>query len=85
MLAKPYPETERGLLPEKRVKAKYPFAVTGIDFVGPFHLKEGREGSKGYVLVFSCATTRAVYFTVTRTMESKEFNDKLNEFISVHS
>ena len=85
MAAKPYPEPERGLLPEKRVTAKYPFAVTRVDFVGPFHLKEGRQESKGYVIVFSCATSRAVYLTVTRTMEAKEFIDKLNEFISVHS
>ena len=85
MAAKPYPEPQRGLLPEKRVTAKYPFAVTGVDFVGPCHLKEGKQETKGYVVVFSCATSRAVYFTATKTMEAKEFVDKLNEFIAVHS
>ena len=85
MAAKPYPERQRGLLPEKRVTAKYPFAVTGVDFVGRFHLKEGKQEMKGYVVVFSCATFRAVYFTATRTMEAKEFIDKLNEFIAVYS
>lgn len=82
MAAKPYPEPQRDLLPEKRVTVKYPFAVTGVDFVGPFHLKEGKQETKGYVVVFSCATSRAVYFTVTKTMETKEFIDKLNEFIA---
>ena len=71
--------------PEKRITANYPFGVTGIDFAGPFQVKEGRNHSKAYVVVFSCATSRAVYFTVTKSMEAKEFIDKLNEFISVHS
>ena len=85
MAVKPYPEPQRGLLPEKRVTEKYPFAVTGVDFVGPFHLKEGKQETKGYVAVFSCATSRAVYSTATKTMEAKEFIDKLYEFIAVHS
>ena len=85
MAAKPYPEPQRGLLPEKRVTAKYPFAATGVDFFGPFHLKEGKQETIGHVVTFSCATSRAVYFTATKTMEAKEFVDKLNEFIAVHS
>ena len=66
MAAKPYPEPQRRLLPEKRVTEKYSFAVTGVDFIGSFDLKEGKQEMNGYVVVFSCATSRAVYFKGTR-------------------
>ena len=85
MNAKPYPIPDVGMLPEKRITANYPFGVTGIDFVGPFQVKEGGDHAKAYVIVFSCATSRAVSFTVAKSMEAKEFIDKLNDFISVHS
>ena len=85
MAAKPYPEPQRGLIPEKRVTAKHTFVVTGVDFVGPFHRKERKQEMKGYIVVFSCATSRAVYFAATRTMEAKELIDRLNELIVVYS
>ena len=85
MAAKLFPEPKRGLLPEKRLIVKYPFAVTGVDFVGLLHLKEGKQEMKGYGVVFSCASSRAVSFTATKTMEAKEFVGKLNEFIEVYS
>ena len=70
------------MLPEKRVLSKYPFAVTGITFVGLFHLKKGKQETKGYNILSSCDT---FYFTATRTMEMKEFIDKLNGFMAFHS
>ena len=85
MAAKPYPKQQRGLPPEKTFIAKYPFAVTGTNFVGIFHFKEGKQEMEGYVVVFSCAASRAVYSIATKIMEAKELVEKLNEFIAVHS
>ena len=59
--------------------------MTGIDFVGPFTLKEKKQELKVYVIVFSCATSRGVCFTTTRTMGTSEFIARLNEFITVRS
>ena len=59
--------------------------MTGIDFVGPFTLKEKKQELKAHVIVFSCATSRGVHFTTTRTMETSEFIARLNEFIAVRS
>ena len=81
MAAKPFPVPTGGQLPESRVTANYPFGVVGVDFVGPFQLKGKDE--KAYVINFSCATSRAVYFTTTRNMVTSEFIDKLNEIIAV--
>ena len=81
MAAKPFPVSTVGQLPENRGTANYPFGVVGVDFVGPFQLKGKDE--KAYVIDFSCATSRAVYFTTTRNLVTSEFIDKLNEFIAV--
>ena len=77
-------DTKELISPWQRL-GKHLFAVTGVDFVGPFYLKEGKQEMKGYVVVFFCATSRAVYFTPTKTIETKEFIDKLNELKAVHS
>ena len=85
LTTKPYPVPNVGKLPAILITAKYLFAVTGIDFVGPFTLKEKKQELKAYVIVFSCATSRGVHFTTTRTMETSEFIARLNEFIAVRS
>ena len=83
--ATPYPAPDVGQLPLIRTTAKYPFAVTGMDFVGPFCVK-GKEGEdKAYVIVFSCATSRGVHFATSRSMETSEFIDRLNDFIAAHT
>ena len=41
---------QRGLLPEKRVTAKYPFAVTGVDLFVPFTLKKKKKKLKAMFL-----------------------------------
>ena len=40
---------------------------------------------KAYVIVFSCATSRAVHFATTKSMETSEFIDCLIDFIAVHT
>ena len=43
LMATPYPAPDVGLLPLLRTSAKYPFSVTGVDFVGPFCVKKKKE------------------------------------------
>ena len=74
----PYPAYDVGPLSLIRTTAKYPFAVTGVDFVGPFCVK-GKEGEvKAYVILFSCATSKGVHFVITKSMDNSEFIDRLN-------
>ena len=82
-MATPYPAPDVGPLPLLRTTAKYPFAVTGVDFLGPFCVK--RKGEKAYVIVFSCATSRGVHFATAKSMKTSEFIDHLNDFIAVHT
>ena len=48
-------------------------------------MKENQGEAKAYVIVFSCATSRGVHFATTRTMETSEFMDHLNDFIAAHT
>ena len=81
LTTKQYPVPNVGKLPAIRITAKHPFTVTGIDFVSLFTLKEKKQELKAYVIVFSCATSRGVHFTTTRTMKTSEFIARLIEFI----
>ena len=55
-----YPSTSSPPLPDFRVTPSPPFDKTGVDFAGPFYLKEGKQVKKAYVMVMTCAVTRAV-------------------------
>ena len=57
--------------------------MTGVDFAGPFSYKVGKkEQGKCYLIIFTCASSRAVHLEVTRTQTADEFKQKLNAFIS---
>ena len=57
--------------------------MTGVDFAGPFRYKVGKkEEGKCYVIIFTCASSRAVHLEVARTQTADEFNRKLNAFFS---
>ncbi|XP_052895596.1 uncharacterized protein LOC128302785 [Anopheles moucheti] len=51
-------------LPESRVTPTRPFAVSGVDYCGPFLLKStirNRSPTKAYIAIFVCFSTRAVH------------------------
>lgn len=56
-------EYKMGDLPESRVRGGAPFANTGIDFCGPFYIKEkkfrNRNRIKVYICVFICMAIKA--------------------------
>ena len=55
----------------------------GVDFAGPLKCKVSKtKEEKAYVLIFTCATSRAVHLELTRTQTAEEFQRKLNAFIA---
>ena len=51
-----------------------PFAHTGVDFTGHYHLRDGQWGKvKVYILIFTCFNTRAVQLEVVNSMSTAEF------------
>ena len=63
-------------LPTCRVSDDPPFSHTGLDFAGPVYFRERRDGSnnaKGYICLFTCASTRAVNLELTHGMSADTF------------
>ena len=77
---RPFPVSTVRQQLQSRVTANYLFEVTGAEFLGLLQLKGGEE--KAYVINLSSGTSRAVYATTIRSLETSHFIDKLNEFIA---
>lgn len=71
-----------GDLPVARVTAAQPFVRTGVDYAGPFHLKQGRLRApvKAYVCVFVCMTTKAIHFELVSSLSAEGFLGALHRF-----
>lgn len=54
-----------GNLPAARLKADFPFSTSGVDYAGPFLIKDkkgrGHKSSKVWMCLFVCFATRAVH------------------------
>ena len=80
--AKPCGTATTSALPEFRTEVSRPFQYTGVDFAGPLKYKVNKNENKAYVLIFTCATSRAVHLELTRSQTADEFQRKLNAFIT---
>ena len=80
---RPYGPTETAAVPPFRTECGRPFETTGIDFAGPLSYKiSKKEQGKCHVLIFTCATSRAVHLEMTKSQTAEEFQRKLNGFIT---
>ena len=68
----PFPD-----LPQLRVDDSPPFSNTGLDFAGPLYVHEGSgdssKATKVYVLLFTCASTRAVHLEIVERLDVETF------------
>lgn len=70
-------------LPLERVSAGWhPFSESGVDFFGPFYVKQGRCLVKRYGCIFSCLQTRAVHIEVAHSLDTQTFLMCLMRFIA---
>ena len=62
---------------EFRFKEGYPFVSIRVDFAGPLFVKTvfGKEiqVSKEYICLFTCGSTRIIYFELTPSLTIQEF------------
>ncbi|XP_018378595.1 PREDICTED: uncharacterized protein LOC108771166 [Trachymyrmex cornetzi] len=79
-------EYKMGNLPPVRVRQAVPFSNTGIDFCGPFFIKEkkyrNRARIKAYVCVFVCMAVKAVHLEVVSDLSSEGFIAALRRFVA---
>ncbi|XP_025996386.2 uncharacterized protein LOC113005268 [Solenopsis invicta] len=79
-------EYKMGNLPAVRVREATPFVNTGIDYCGPFFVKEkkfrNRNRVKVYVCIFVCMAIKAVHLEVVSDLTSDGFLAALRRFIA---
>ncbi|XP_059223030.1 uncharacterized protein LOC131996873 [Stomoxys calcitrans] len=75
-----------GTLPPERTTLSRPFTNTGIDFAGPFDIKNYSARSctitKGYVCLFVCFATRAIHLELTSSLTTSAFLAAFHRFSS---
>ncbi|XP_050302413.1 uncharacterized protein LOC126740435 [Anthonomus grandis grandis] len=75
-----------GHLPERRLDAGFPFKVCGVDYAGPFLIKNkgGRSAmlSKCYLALFVCFSTKAIHLELVSDLSTNAFLLALKRFMS---
>jgi len=74
-----------GQLPELRVKPSKPFTNTGVDYAGPFYVKQVGKRSKTivkcYVALFVCLSTKAIHLELISEFSTEAYVASLRRFI----
>ena len=68
-------------LPGDRLSPAPPFTYCGVDYFGPWYVKQGRSEVKRYGVLFTCLTVRAVHIEVANTLETDAYINALRRFI----
>jgi hypothetical protein len=75
-----------GQLPEVRVKPSKPFTNTGVDYSGPFYIKQGGKRSKTlvkcYVALFVCLSTKAIHLELVTELSTEAYIASLRRFVA---
>ena len=72
-------------LPFDRVDPAPPFSYCGVDYFGPFLIKEGRKELKRYGVLFTCFTSRAIHLEIANSLETDSFINALRRFLSLRA
>jgi len=66
-----------GHLPQVRVKPSKPFTNSGVDYSGPFYIKQGGISSKTlvkcYVALFICLATKAIHVELVTDLSTEAY------------
>lgn len=75
-----------GQLPATRVTESYPFFAVGVDYCGPFliknHAGRGCKLIKSYICIFICFATKAIHLELTTELTTGNFLATFRRFIS---
>ncbi|XP_033363319.1 uncharacterized protein LOC117241540, partial [Bombus vosnesenskii] len=75
-----------GDLPAARITESRPFINVGIDYCGPFYIKERKDRNrrkiKVYVAIFVCLAVKAVHIELVSDLTSEAFIAALRRFIA---
>lgn len=69
-------------LPADRIEPSPPFSYCGVDYFGPFLVKERRSEVKRYGAVFTCLSSRAVHLEAASSLDTSSFINALRRFMN---
>jgi len=69
------------LPPEKVTPGRPPFSYVGVDYFGPFLVKQSRSVVKRYGCLFICLTIRAIHIEIAHSLDTDSFINALQRFI----
>ena len=72
-------EQKMANLPKDRLEPAPPFTHCGVDYFGPWLIKEGRKELKRYGVLFTCLSSRAIHLEVSATLETDSFINALRQ------
>lgn len=79
----PAGEQKMADLPRPRVTPdRPPFTCVGIDYFGPFLVRQKRSLVKRYGAIFTCLALRAVHLEISHTLDTDSFILALRRFIA---
>ena len=76
-----FQEQKMADLSEDRLEPAPPFTNCGVDYIGPWLIKQGRKEVKRYGVLFTCMASRAILLEVSNTLETDSFINALRRFI----
>ena len=68
---------------KSKVNPSPPFSFVGLDYFGPYEVKEKRRVLKKYGVIFTCLYSRAVHVEVCDDMTSDAFINCLRTFMAI--
>ena len=79
----PVEQQKMASLPVDRLVAdEPPFSRVGMDFFGPFEVKQGRRVVKRYGVVFTCLAIRAVHLELANSLDTDSCINAIRRFVA---
>lgn len=77
-------------LPPDRLSVEPPFTHVGVDVFGPWMIsarrtRSGHAESKGWAVLFTCLSTRAIHLEVIESTDSSYFINALRRFMAIRA
>jgi hypothetical protein len=67
-------------IPEERTEEPPPFTYVGVDYFGPFIIKERRKELKRWGVIFTCLNSRAIHIETAASLDTSSFINALRRF-----